>query len=199
MKIPCDTIARLSHLLPIEPTDTVFDHFRLDNGKVIASDRLFMGIESVEPFEGVFYIRADEALIEQCRTEAQWSSLIEFTPVPALQYTTAITTMGFKVAENIGIWPDGPTDYDVWRERVLDPVRETLAESRGPMVFYAGELERLARASPSGAIMLEQFVDPRNRPVVARDIDSPDWVGFFHARIEDGRHHVGATVPGWCK
>lgn len=202
MRIPCDTIARLSHLLP-DPSapkvDEAVASFRLDNGKVIVTNRCFMAVESVESFKGVFYIKADPALIEQCRTEAQYSSTIEFTPIEALKYTTAITSMGFKISENIGVWPDKPSDFDKWYENIVKPCLEPLTASGAPMVFNADSLHRLALASPSGGIVLEQYADPATRPTVVRDIDSGDWVGFFKASVADGKHHASATVPGWCK
>lgn len=202
MRIPCDTIARLAHLLPTlgdDKIDEAFASFRLDNGMVIVTDRRFMAIEEVEAFEGVFYIRADAALIEQCRIEAQYSSVIEFTPVPALKWTTAITTMGWKIADNIGVWPDAPSEFDRWREAVLNPCKEPLAISVGPPLFEAELLGRLAQAAPSGKLVLEKYFDPLNRPAIARDIDSAHWVGFFYPHIRDGRTHPAATVPGWCK
>lgn len=202
MKIPCDTIARMSHLLPAfgeDRIDEAFASFRLDNGKVLACNRQFLAIEEVEPFEGVFYIRNDPVLVEQCKTEAVYSSVIEFTPVPSLQYTTAITTMGWKCAENIGVWPTAPSDYDLWRERILAPAMEPLAATTGPMMLDTQLLGQLAMTSPSGRLVLEKYTDPMNRPTAVRDIDSAHWVGFFRPHITDGKTHAAATVPGWCK
>lgn len=200
MRIPTDTIARLSHLLPDEPSDDPFNCFRLDNGLVMATlDKKFMAVEYVGGWEGVYYIRADRAMIEQCRTEAQWSSVVDFSPVPQVSYTTAISTMGWKSSDNLGLFPTEPTDYDHWRERILQPCMEPLDHSSGPVVFDAEGLSRLAQSSPSGGIALELNSDPIRRPTVVRDIDSADWVGFFMARIMDGRTHSAAVVPGWCK
>ena len=199
MKIPADTIARLSHLLPDEPTNDPMDCFRLDNGLVMTTNKAFMAIDHVAEFEGVFYIRADRALIEQCRIEAQWSSVIEFTPVPAINYTTAMSSMGWKTGDNLGVWPTAPSEWDSWRERILDRCLLPLETPNGHAVFDAEQLELLARCSPSGRISMEKCADPVQRPMVVRDIDSPDWIGFFSARISDGRHHYPAGVPGWLR
>ena len=199
MKIPTDTLARLSSLLPDASTDDPFDCFRLDNGMVMATNKKFMAVESVEPFEGVYYIRPEPTLIEQCKTEAEWSSVIEFTPVQQIGYTTAITSMGWKCGDNLGLFPTAPTDYDLWRERILQPCIEPLTESHGPVVFGSSDLSALVHSSPSGAIVLEEYSSPLRRATVCRDIDSHDWVGFFFGRIADGRQHVAATVPGWCR
>lgn len=200
MKIPCDTLARLSHVLPSseQEIEAVFRTFRLDNGKVIVSNRRFMAVESVEPFEGVFHIAATEQLVEQVRTEAQFSSVIDFTPIEALRYTTAITSMDFKISENIGVWPEAPTDFDRWRE-IIEPCNTPLEASSGPLVVDVHELQALALSSPSGRIVFEPYFAPESRPAVVRDADSADWVGFFRARMDDGVHRTGATVPGWCK
>lgn len=199
MRIPADTIARLSHLLPEQPSDDPFDCFRLDNGMVMATNKGFMAVEYIGGWEGVFYIRADRNLIEQCRTEAQWSSTVEFTAVPQVKYTTALSTMGWKCGDNLGVFPTEPTDYDHWRERILAACLEPVAQSGGPVVFDANGLSCLARTSPSGCIALELNSEPAQRAVVVRDIDSADWVGFFTGRISDGRAHSAAVVPGWCK
>lgn len=201
MKIPCDTIARLSHVLPAETEeiDEAFRCFRLEDGKIMASNRKYLVIEEVERFTGTYYIRALPALIEQCRTEAQFSSVIDFTPVDSLKYTTAITTLGFSVSENIGYWPEGPSDYDNWRDLIVTPCRTPLEATTGHMTLDLLSLQQLLKAAPSGVVTLEQHLDPRNRPTCVRDSDAAHWVGFFRPWITDGRLHPAASVPGWCK
>lgn len=199
MKIPCDTIARLSYLLPDEPSDDPFHCFRLDNGMVLASNRHLVAAEHVGGFTGVFYIRADREMIEQCRTEAQWSSVIAFNAIEAMQWTTAATSMGWKKAENLGVYPAGPTDWDKWRDLVLAPCLEPMTETKAPLIFDTHLLHLLAHTAPSGKISTEMHFDPLRRPTVVRDLDSADWVGFFNPRISDGRQHNAASVPGWCK
>jgi hypothetical protein len=201
MKIPCDTIARLSHVLspPDSDVDEAFKCFRLENGMIMASDRNYLVIEEVESFQGIYYIRADAAFIEQCRTEAQFNSVVNFTPVDALRYTTAVTTLGFSVSENIGYWPTVPSDFDHWRERIMEPCRTPLETTTGHMTLALPSLVDLLRAAPSGVVTLEQHLDPRNRPTCVRDSDSPYWVAFFRPSVTDGRSHVAASVPGWCR
>lgn len=199
MRIPADTIARLSHLLPDEPSDNPMNCFRLDNGMVMTTNRKFMAVEWIGGWQGVFYVRADRTMIDQCRTEAQWSSTVQFSAVEQLKWTAAISSMGWKSTDNLGVWPSEATDYDLWRERILKPCIEPLQQSSGPVVFDAEGLHRLALCSPSGGIALEQHSAPAQRATVVRDIDSADWVGFFIARLSDGRQHSAAVVPGWCR
>lgn len=191
----------MSHLLPdpSEGLSEAFNCFRLDNGKVIATNRMFMAVEEVEPFEGVFYIRPTAALLNQCRIEAEWSSVISFTPVPSIQYTTAITSMGFTISDNIGVWPSDTADYDGWYDRIVVPCLDPLTTSTGPLTIHAPLMNALALASPSGKLVLEQYFDPYNRPCAVRDADAHHWVGFFRPKMKDAVHHVAASVPAWCR
>lgn len=201
MRIPCDTIARLSHVLaaPDSDTDEAFKCFRLEDGKVLASNRHYLVIEEVGGFTGTHYIRPTAQLVEQCKTEATYSSWVDFTPVEALRYTTAVTMLGCSISENIGYWPTVPTDYDKWREMIVDPCRTPVPEPRGHMTLHLPSMVELLHAAPSGVVTLEQNLDPRERPVCVRDSDSAHWVAFFKPHITDGRVHPAAVVPGWCK
>jgi hypothetical protein len=201
MRIPCDTIARLSHVLSPADADVneAFKCFRLDNGMIMASNRHYLVIEEIERFTGTYYIKASEALIEQCRTEAQFNSWIEITPVDALRYTTAVTTLGFSISENIGYWPAGATDFDAWRDRIMEPCRTPLEATSGHMTLHLPSMIELLKAAPSGTVTLEQHLDPRNRPTCVRDSDASNWVAFFRPSVTDGRSHAAAAVPGWCK
>lgn len=192
MKIPCETIARLAILRG----EGIFASLRLDNGCVIASNRRFMAVERVPPFQGVAHIAVDDALIEQCRTEAQYASTIEITPNHALKFTVGKTTLGF-VTGNIGVF-DSFGDFDRWRA-VIAPCAEPLTASAGAMIFDTPELAQLVASAPSGAVVFETHINPDARPVLVRDINSPDWCGCFLPRLADGLHHAPAALPGWLK
>lgn len=199
MRIPCDTIARLSHLLPdpdIDRIDDALRGFRLEDGKIIVTNRRFMAIEKVDDFKGVFHIAPHQPMIEQCKVEAQFGSAIEFTVVPSLNITTAITTMGFKINENIGLFPTEPSDMDKWYDRVVKPCIEPLQESKGPMSTTTEEMLALHRAAPSGELVFANCFDPE-MPTVVRDMQEDHWVGFFRPKYENGRHRKAATVPSW--
>lgn len=202
MRIPCDTIARLSHLLPRytgEQTDPIFDTFRLDNGRVIVTDRTFMAVENVGGWEGVHHINLSDADIEQCRTESQWSAHLDVVPTPALQFTTAKTTLGYSPSGNIGVYPAGVTDFDKWHDVTAALCVEPAAVARGAMVWRVNELTVLARTAPSGVVVFEQIVDVETRPALVRDVNSADWCGFFWGRLNDGIHHPAASLPGWLR
>jgi hypothetical protein len=201
MRIPCETIARLSHLLP-KPTDEIddiFRAFRLDNGKVIATDRVFMAVEYIGGWEGVFHIRLSDADIEQCRTESAFSSYLEIVPTPAIAFTTAKTSLGYNPPGNIGVYPTEATAYDDWYTRVVQPCITPSDVPRGAMIWRVDAMLALARSSPSGIVVFENIVDVETRAAVVRDINSPDWCGFFMPRLSDGLYHPAAALPGWLK
>lgn len=192
MLIPCETIVRLSALLGEAP----FNALRLDNGRVIATDRKFAVVERVAPFDGVAHVLLTDALVEQCRLETQFSSSLTVTPNDALGWTTAVTTMAWQSAENL-FAPSDPL-FDAWYDKIVTPC---LGEptSNGALTAYADQLARLARSAPSGSVTFEPVVDIR-RPIVVRDIHSPDWVGFFMPRLDSGEGlWTGATVPNWLR
>jgi hypothetical protein len=200
VKIPCETIVRMSHLLP-SPTaevEPIFRTLRLDNGKIIATDRRFMAIEQIEPFEGVYHISVPDALLAACQSEAQYSGVLTVTPMPGMPFITAVTTMGFN-GGNIGVFPSGPTDYDKWHEMVVAPCASPVAAPQGGMLWQLDDMVRLAACAPSGVVIFEGMIDAINRPTVVRDVNSPDWCGFFLPRISNGIFHAPATVPGWLK
>lgn len=197
MKIPCETLVRMAHITQGHKPDhdPIFQTIRLDNGRVIASNRRLMVMERVEPFEGVFHIQLDDATIEACRTESQFKGVMEIVPNPALAFTMGKTTFG-HVTGNIGVFPAKETDLDRWPE-VIQCCYEPRTESHGALVWSTDDIGRLAAASPSGVIEFARFINTSDRASVVRDITTSEWVGFFMPRVADGLQHSGAVVPGW--
>ncbi len=193
--ISCDTIARLASLIPTDG-ESIIQTLRLDNGRAIATDRKFCAVESIAPFEGVFHVRLTAALVKQCEIERQFSSTVSIVPNAALKWTTARTSLGYDVTENIGVYPDEPTAFDRWYELIVKPCLTPATQSKGAMVCTVDEVTRLAATSPSGSLVFEQFIDV-SRPTILRDINSPDWCGFFLPRLNDGIYYAPATVPSW--
>lgn len=200
INVPCETIVRLSKLLPPADADVepIIRTLRLDNGRVIATDRMFAAVEQVAPFEGVFHITVSSALATQCEIETQFSSVLQVTPNPMLQWTSARTSLGYDVTENIGVYPVEPTAFDHWYERIVAPCLTPAPVSRGALVCQAEDVARLAATSPSGLVVFEGHIDI-SRPTLLRDAHSHDWVGFFHPRQDDGIYYAPATVPTWLR
>jgi hypothetical protein len=200
MKIPCDTIARLAHVLPTDSDeiDDIFRTFRLDNGKIIATNRMLMAVESLpDKFDGVYHIRLTDADIAQCRTEAAYNSMLDVVVTPVM--TVAKTSYGYSPAGDIGVRPAAATDFDQWYDRIVKPCATPSDVPRGAMIWRTDQIVALACSAPSGIIVFESVIDVETRAAVMRDINNPDWCGFFMPRLNDGLYHGAAALPGWLR
>lgn len=201
MLIPCETIVRASYIVkkPHEDIDDIFGTIRLENGKLIATNRKFMVVEQITAFEGTYHVRIDDKLLKQCEEAVSYSGMLEIIPNPALQFTTAKTTMGYTAEGNIGVFPQVHNFFDDWH-KIVEKCSEPLTESSGAMVWNTADVHQLCMASPSGTICFEKYFNVTgDRPCVVRDISTGDWCGFFVPRIKDGVLHNPAIVPGWLK
>lgn len=200
MKIPCETIVRMARLLPSPNVeiDPIFRTLRFDNGKVIATDRRYMAIEKIEPFDGVFHLMVTPELLAQCEQEAPYGSALELAVIPMV-CITAKTTYGWMAPANLGVFPAVSTAYDMWYSAIVAPCVTPAAEPRGGMIWTVDDLIRLAQTSPSGVVVFESVIDCESRPTVVRDISTYDWCGFFLPRLHDGAYHAAASLPGWLK
>ncbi len=194
--ISCDTLVRLSNVLHNFPADVdkSWNVVRIDNGLAIATDRRFMAIENIGGgATGVFHIVPDPALIEQCRTEAKFSSTLTITVNDALRYAVAKTSLGYVHPINVGAWVT-PIELNRWREVVM-MAKEPAKKSKGAMFWDADGIARLAAASPSGRVVFEQFIDT-SRPTLVRDIHDYNWLGLFNP-FDHKESYSPATMPGW--
>jgi len=165
---------------------------------MVGTTRQLIAVEKYEKFEGIFHISLPEPLIQQCRTEAQWSSFVEIVPNEMMQFTTAKTTMGFVPDGNIGVFGDFE-DFDRWRE-IIAPCADSLTESAGGMAWDGDVVEQLIKASPSGQVIFEENINSRTgRPVLIRDMNSPDWAGFFRPSIKGRESTPPAKLPEWLR
>ena len=200
IRIPCDTITRLSALLPGPDADVepIFHTMRLDHGRIICTDRKFGAVEQIDHFEGAWHISLDAALLEQCRIEAQFNGVLTVTPNQTLMWTAAQTTMGYAPQGNIGVYPSEPTKYDDWYKLMVEPALTPATSASGALVCSAEDVARLGRTSPSGRIVFEKVIDV-TRPTIMRDTEDHRWCGFFFPRLNDGIFYPSASVPSWLK
>ena len=191
--IACDAFVRLTSLIA-DDVDPIFQTVRFDNGQAVATDRQFMSIENIGGAAGIVHIAADSRLIAQCVTEAQFHSKLTITVTEPLKFAVAKTTLGYIHPDNCSVWPDGPTDFDRWRDVVM--ASATPAEkSNGGMFWRASSVAKLAKASPSGRIVFEETIDTI-RPTLVRDVLDYDWLGVFNPfSAED--FYSPATLPTW--
>lgn len=198
--IPCDTFVRLTNVLHDfhENANEWFHTVRIDNGKAVASNRIVIAIENIGGPAGVIHIIADPVLIQQCRTEAQFSSRLTITVNEALRYAVAKTTLGYVHPGNCCMWSGGLNDLDGWREIAMRAA-EPVAGSVGALFWDADQIARLAASSPSGRVVFEQFIDASGaRPTILRDVKDYDWLGVYKPSCRDETYSP-ATMPTWMK
>lgn len=200
INIPCDTIARLSNLIPKPGADVedIFRTFRLDNGCIIATNRQFAAVEQLHPFEGVHHISATDELIQVCTKEAPFGSTLQVLPNDVIKWTTVRTTLGYEFKVSIGVYPPAPTTYDQWYDLIVVPVLKGEPVSNGAMATNITNLSALAASSPSGDVVFEEFIDVR-RPTMMRDANDPRWCGFWMPRAPGSMYATPARVPQWLE
>lgn len=193
MKIPCETIVRLSHIMQgwTDETKPEFRTVRIEDRKIICTDRKFMVMEHVPSAVGTHHLVLDDALIEQCRTESQFGGQLELVCLPGM--AMAKSTFGYQTGNLAYV---GPTpEFDRWPEIIASARGDQ--QTAGVMVWDADDVARIAAASPSGTIEFPRVIDATALSIVIRDVSTHDWCGFFHPKVSDGMHRSGAVVPGW--
>ena len=191
--IPCEVIVRLAHLIPAAALDIepIFRSLRLENSKVIVTDRRFMAIEHVSvPFAGVDHIQITPALLQRCVDGATTGETITVICNPSIGFSMLIDD-----PTNIHVAHE-TTVYDTWYDFIVKPALTPEGKDNGAFACLAADFSKLAASSPSGYVVFESPIDC-SRPMVIRDINSYDWCGFAYPRLDDGVHQKGATLPSW--
>lgn len=194
IEIPCETIVRLASLIPTPDMDVepIFCSMRLENGKIIVTDKRFMAIENLNfSFIGIDHIEIFPALLKRCEEGAKTSERITIISNPMIGYTMVADTP----AVNLHLKGD-TAPYDCWYEKIVKPALTGAIADNGAMSCEADSMARFAATAPSGQIVFESPID-RSRPMAVRDIHSYDWCGFVYPRLAGGAMHQPATVPRW--
>lgn len=195
--IPCDTFVRLSNIIHGLPDDVGpwFNTIRIDNGVAVATNRRILAAENVGGPAGIIHVMADPALINQCRTEAAFSSTLTITVNEVLKYAVAKTTLGYVHPGNCVLFGDGDKDFDRWRS-IVEQCKTPAQTARGGMFWDADMIARLAAASPSGRVVFEEIIDATGRPTIIRDINEYNWIGVFQP-FSTEESYQPATLPSW--
>lgn len=194
--IPCDVYARLASI-----TDTIYHDggpfcktLRVENGKVIATNRKVLAIERVDCDIGTAHILVDPNLVAQCRTEAQFDSILTVTIDHSMRFGTAKTTFGYNYPGNVGYWSDGPNELADWKN-IVPQTLPTVSD--GAMLWDAKIIAALGLSSPTGGLVFPEFINA-SEPVLIRDVSDDRWCGIFLARPRD-TVLGGATIPEWLR
>jgi len=195
-KVSCETLVRLQNIISVQPDEKTpwTGSIRLEANYAIAFNRQIMAIERLphnNPDQAISII-LDSALLKQVKTEAPFKSDLFVTPVEALKFASAKTTMGYNHSENIVVWHDGENKIDRWREMIP---KEPNTEWVGGMFWNTAQIELLSKSSPSGCIVFQDIIDV-DRPIVVRDINDPNWFGMFIGSTVE-REYSPASVPEW--
>lgn len=129
--------------------------------------------ETTEP-DGFAHIIADKTLIDQCKNESPFASMLEIITIPEIATASAKTMLGFIYQGNACIFPDN-TPMDDWLSWADT---KTVTKNNGAMFWNLDYILPLFEASPSGKIVFPAFIDV-DVPVVLRDRKHDNWVGLF--------------------
>ena len=195
-QLKCETYARLCNILNFMPENANewFNSIRLENNYAIASNRQIMVIERlnyVNPPEPLHIVNNDK-LRNQCLEESKFESDLFVHVNPMLKFASAKTTFGYNFAENAAVWSDAENHIDKWAS-IIPKTHNT--QTKGAMFWEATNIANLSKASPSGCIVFEEFIDER-KPVIIRDLNDENWFAIFVPGVDDAVVKP-ATLPEW--
>jgi hypothetical protein len=195
--IPCETLVRLTKVLQLDGENMTdwLRTVRIDNGVAICTNRKMMVMENIGGASGVIHIIADAKLIAQCAVEAPFNSVLTITVNEQLRFAVAKTTLGYIHSGNACLWAaTAENDLERWHT-IVDRCRAPSTEPKGVMFWDAYNIANLAASSPSGTLVFEEIVDV-TKPIVIRDMNDPDWCGFF-IPSKSSIDYDGAAIPEW--
>lgn len=193
--IPCATVVRLAKVISGLGADIPlpFHSIRLDNGVAVVTNKRFMAVERIAPFEGIIHFIPNAALLAQCQLETVFNSTVTLIVNDLLRFAVAKTSLGYGDNTNVGLWP-GACDFDRWRE-IIEAAKAPAKNSKRGMFWDVDGIAQLAASSPSGRVVFEANVDP-TRPTVIRDVNDHNWFGIFNPNSSDDDYEP-AKLPKW--
>lgn len=208
VSISCEIFARLTNVIAnFDANETrqylksVYVEHHLGNAFAVATNGKIAAIEFLgkrEFEQASVNIVADPVLIQQCRTEAAFNSVLSVNFNEVLQFGSAKTTLGYCYPGNAVIAPRNP-EFSQWRNWAPDkPVKA----SKGAMFWNTEQIAALGASSPSGRLLFPEFIDA-TKPIVVRDIIDENWFGLFmpNRMVENETitYMEGAKLPEWFK
>lgn len=206
----CATFVRMASIIEgYEPTEidraelmSVAVLFR--GGKVFAaaSNSKIFAVEfigTIDAPDDIVRIIPDAKLVEQCRTETAFNSVLTVETNDMLKFATAKTSLGYNHPTNAALWDCHPGDKI---DYLLNMMRgfKTVKKSKNAMHWYADGLRGLFNAAPSGRVLFPEHFDA-SEAVILRDPVDPNWCGLFLPTIRDSDKPSmtmdAATLPDW--
>jgi hypothetical protein len=143
----------------------------------------------------VFHIVVTDKLIEQCETEMSFNGEILFVYNEPLNFMSLKTSFGFEHGGNGLIEIQGENKFNNWRS--IFP-KEQPTETNASIYANLDNLASLAACSPTGMIGFQKFID-KTKPVVVRDLHSPNWVGAFLPTTDNDVFTFPIKTPDWVR
>lgn len=156
----------------------------------IATNRLCLAVEylgRVQADDEAVNVSLD--LVAPCVEGAKFDGTL--TVMVNAGWAVATTSAGYFHPGNAAVAGEWPK----WRSMIP---RELPKKPSGAIAFVASELELLARAAPTGDIVLPTTYDAEH-PIIVRDLNDPDWLGVFLSIDHRRQSFKPATVPEWIK
>lgn len=201
--ISCDVYYRLSQILSYIEPDTdeqllkQINCIRLENinGKTIAiaTNKKVAAIElcgnTNEP-NGVFHLVVDEQLVNLCKKEKAFNSVLEIVHIPEIGAASVKSMLGFQYQGNPSVYLT-ETPLDDWRRWAFN---KSAVVSYCAYQLDINHMLALNASSLSGIIIFPEIIDS-NIPTILRDRDNPNWVGLFYGRPPIV--NTPAILPEW--
>ena len=206
IEIPCEVIGRLSqvnHVLPQNENrkwlSSIFVE-RTSSGHVFvgATNAQFAAIEMIgiqRGEVGFVVLKRDDVWLDAARNSDpdvkcnvnEWSEM---------NFCTLTAPNGYSTTGDAAIRdPEAIATLKKWR----DWLPEALPSETGRSMFIDIDgLQSLVNSSPSGCVVFPQIIDS-SKPIIVRDVYSPDWLGVFYAQPANGLFLKGAQLPDWVK
>lgn len=208
-QIPCSTFVRLANAVNIihhpntEYLRSIYLEYRNGKAIAVASNCKIAAIEyfyAVPPeFDQKTVVTISPKLLEQCKTEAPFESVLTIVANPDLSFTAAKTSLGFNLTDNImQVHPEAMKELSDWRNWFPD--RSPDKTDMIALYMNAEDIANLGRSSPSGRLMFPTHYTA-DQPVIVRDELDEKWCGLF---MPSGRNTKGekfvakpAQPPEW--
>jgi len=148
--------------------------------------------ETTEP-DGVVHIKMDKKLLDKCKEERIYNSILQIEYVPELALGKATTMFGYQHPENPCLFFER-TVMDDWRKWTSNKKTENYEHAMSWDVIH---IKMLFETSPSGKVVFPRNLDV-NIPIILRDVKDPKWVGLFIGKLDNKDEPVGeAELPEW--
>lgn len=187
IQISCDVIRRISRVSRVLPFDekrnwlrSIFIERRNDHAWIGATNSYFAAIEYLgnDAGENGFAVLSVDSFPEEMNPDE--SCNIKHFPLLNWCSHPMVTE------------PEANETLSNWRKWISpepsEPGRAMFVDTIG---LYA-----LAMSSPSGRVTFPRAIDAE-KSIIVRDVASPDWLGVFLARPQNGLFRDGAIRPKW--